>query len=66
MEIHYKTTKNACKAQIFEIGIFQYSGRTVSDGKIQLKIPGLSAGTHEVQIIVCDRFQYKTAKTTEV
>lgn len=38
VKIHYKTAENACKAEIFVDGIFQYSGGTVSDGKIQLKI----------------------------
>ena len=66
MEIQYKTGENACKAEIFVDGIFQYSGGTVADGEIQLNIPGLSAGTHEVQIVVYDRFLNKTAKTIEV
>ncbi|MFR9151573.1 MAG: DUF362 domain-containing protein, partial [Hungatella sp.] len=66
LEIQYKTAENACKAEIFVDGIFQYSGGTVADGEIQLNIPGLSAGTHEVQIVVYDRFLNKTAKTIEV
>lgn len=66
LEIQYKTGENACKAEIFVDGIFQYSGGTVADGEIQLNIPGLSAGTHEVQIVVYDRFLNKTAKTIEV
>ena len=66
LEIQYKTGENACKTEIFVDGIFQYSGGTVADGEIQLNIPGLSAGTHEVQIVVYDRFLNKTAKTIEV
>ena len=66
LEIQYKTGENACKTEIFVDGIFQYSGGTAADGEIQLNIPGLSAGTHEVQIVVYDRFLNKTAKTIEV
>ncbi len=48
------------------MGYFSIPGGTAADGEIQLNIPGLSAGTHEVQIIVYDRFLNKTAKTIEV
>lgn len=47
-------------------GLFQYSEEAVSDGRIQLNIPGLSAGTHEVQIVVYDRFLNKTSKAMEL
>ena len=66
LELHYKTGENACKAELFVDGLFQYSEEAVSDGRIQLNIPGLSAGTHEVQIVVYDRFLNKTLKAMEL
>ena len=66
MVLQYKTGENACKTEIFEDGIFQFSGGTGADGEIQLNIPGLSAGTHEVQIVVYDRFLNKTSKAMEL
>lgn len=60
LEIHYETTENANRAEVYVDGYFQYSEKASEKGDIRLNIPGLESGEHEVTLVVYDRFLNKT------
>lgn len=63
LKIHYETDQSTSKAEIFVDGIFLYSGEITEEGDIIIDITSLSAGKHEMQIVVYDRFLNKTLET---
>lgn len=65
LDIYYKTNGagDGSRMEILVDGKFQYSEKAVSEGHIRMEIPGLSAGSHEVQMIVYDRFLNKEKVT---
>lgn len=62
LEIYYKTdaASSGSRVEILVDGSFQYSGKVSNEGKIGLQISGMSAGTHEVEFVIYDRYLNKT------
>ncbi len=64
--IRYRTTEEAARVEVYVDGLFQGSrpvDEGTKEGRIDLIIPGLGSGEHEIFVAAYDRFLNRTVKT---
>lgn len=68
LSMTYWAGQEACRIEVLVDGAFQYTGRAQNEAAVELNIPGLSLGSHQILCIAYDRFLNKTVwemKTSE-